>query len=39
LIQVNEHLHDKAEFMAIILGVLHATVAKRIGASIARSTG
>jgi hypothetical protein len=39
LIQINEHLHVKWEFMAIILGVVHAAVAKRVGAHIARSTG
>jgi hypothetical protein len=39
LIQVNEHLNEKVEFMAIIPGVLYAALAKRIGANIARGTG
>jgi hypothetical protein len=39
LIQVNEHLHEKVEFMATILGVLHAAMAKGVGANFARSAG
>jgi hypothetical protein len=39
LIQVNEHLHEMVEFMTMILGVLHAAMAKRVGANLARSTG
>jgi hypothetical protein len=38
LIQINEHLHVKVEFMAIILGVLHGAMAKCVGASVAHST-
>ena len=38
LIQINEHLHVKVELMAIILGVLHGAMAKRVGVSVARST-
>jgi hypothetical protein len=38
LIQINEHLHVKVEFMAIILGVLHGAMAKRVGAGVAHSS-
>src|SRR6516164_729814 len=38
LIQINEHLHVKVEFMAIILGVLHGAMAKGGDAGVAHST-
>jgi len=36
--QINEHFHEKVEFMAISQEFCDAAVAKRVGANVAGST-